>query len=203
MHAGLSRESLLEKLKKEVEDCRKCILWRTRNRPVFGEGPVDAGIMIVGLGPGRQEDLQGRPFVGAAGKFLDRLLAEAGLNRSRVYVTNVIKCFLPKNKATEDQVKSCTPYLDQQIEIIQPRLIVALGNVAACYLLGKFGLGCESMEKIHGRVYEVSSLTLNLSIIPMYHPASALRNPGLRDRLVEDWRELGRIIRSLGLAGQL
>jgi len=100
MHAGLSRESLLEKLKKEVEDCRKCILWRTRNRPVFGEGPVDAGIMIVGLGPGRQEDLQGRPFVGAAGKFLDRLLAEAGLNRSRVYVTNVIKCFLPENKAT-------------------------------------------------------------------------------------------------------
>jgi DNA polymerase len=197
----LSKEILLEKLRKDVENCRKCILWSTRNRPVFGEGPVDAKMMIVGLGPGRQEDLQGRPFVGAAGRFLDQLLTEAGLSRSGVYITNVVKCFLPDNRATEDQVKSCTPYLDQQIEIIQPKLIVALGNVAACYLLGKFGLRCESMEKIHGKVYEVSSLTLSLHIIPMYHPASALRNPGLRGRLVEDWRELGRIIRSLGLAG--
>ena len=201
MHAELSREGLLEKLRKKVENCRKCDLWRTRNRPVFGEGPVDAGIIIVGLGPGRQEDLQGRPFVGAAGRFLDQLLAEAGLSRSGIYITNIIKCFLPENRATEDQIKSCTPYLDQQIEVIQPRLIIALGNVAACYLLEKFGLRCEPMERVHGRVYEVSSLTLSLRIVPMYHPASALRNPGLRGRLIEDWRELGRIIRDLGLAG--
>jgi DNA polymerase len=201
MHTELSRESLLEKLRKEVEYCRRCVLWRARNKPVFGEGPADAEVMIVGLGPGRQEDLQGRPFVGAAGKFLDQLLAEAGLNRSQIYITNVVKCFLPENRATEDQVKSCTPYLDQQIEIIQPRLVIALGNVAACYLLGKFDLRCESMERIHGKIHEVSSLTLRLRIVPMYHPASALRNPGLRSKLVEDWRELGKVIKDLGLAG--
>jgi DNA polymerase len=196
-----SKKELLCGLRKIVETCRKCSLWRTKSRPVFGEGPVDAEIMIVGLGPGRQEDLQGRPFVGAAGKFLDQLLAEAGLSRSRIYITNVVKCFLPENRATEDQVKSCTPYLDQQIEIIQPRLIIALGNVAACYLLGKFDLRCESMERIHGKIHEVSSLTMRLRIVPMYHPASALRNPGLRRKLVEDWRELGKVIKDLGLAG--
>jgi uracil-DNA glycosylase family 4 len=102
-----SKKELLCGLRKIVETCRKCSLWRTKSRPVFGEGPVDAEIMIVGLGPRRQEDLQGRPFVGAAGKFLDQLLAEAGLSRSRIYITNVVKCFLPENRATEDQVKSC------------------------------------------------------------------------------------------------
>jgi len=101
----LSKEILLERLKSIVKNCKKCVLWRTRSRPVFGEGPVNAGIMIVGLGPGRQEDLQGRPFVGAAGRFLDQLLAEAGLSRSGIYITNVIKCFLPENRATEDQIK--------------------------------------------------------------------------------------------------
>jgi DNA polymerase len=109
--------------------------------------------------------------------------------------------FSAENRATEDQIKSCTPYLDRQIEIIQPMLIIALGNVAACYLLEKFGLRCESMERVHGRVYEASSLTLSLRIIPMYHPASALRNPGLRGRLIDDWRGLGKVIKDLGLAG--
>ncbi|MEM4718772.1 MAG: uracil-DNA glycosylase [Nitrososphaerota archaeon] len=196
----MSREAILEDLRKKVEGCRKCALWRTRNRIVFGEGPADAEVMIVGLGPGRQEDLQGRPFVGAAGKFLDQLLSEAGLSRDRIYITNVIKCFLPGNRATEEHVRACTPYLDQQIEVIRPKLIIALGNIAACYLLGKFGLRCEPMEKIHGRAYDVSSLMLSLRIVPMYHPASALRNPGLRDKLIEDWRELGRMFRDLAPA---
>lgn len=198
MTGYLSKEFLLEALKGKVEGCRKCALWRTRNMIVFGEGSSDAEVMIVGLGPGRQEDLQGKPFVGAAGKFLDRLLSEAGLSRNNVYITNVVKCFLPENRAAEEHVRACTPYLDQQIEIIQPKLIIALGNIAACYLLGKFGLRCEPMEKIHGKIYEASSLTLNLRIVPMYHPASALRNPGLRDKLIEDWRELGKMLKDLG-----
>ncbi|RLI39658.1 uracil-DNA glycosylase, partial [Candidatus Bathyarchaeota archaeon] len=111
-----SRIQRLEALRKEVEGCRKCPLWRTRKNPVFGEGPPDAEIMLIGLGPGRQEDLQGRPFVGAAGKFLDQLLEVAGLRREEVYITNVMKCFLPENRATDDEIKTCTQYLDQQIE---------------------------------------------------------------------------------------
>ncbi|HDD42545.1 MAG TPA: uracil-DNA glycosylase [Nitrososphaeria archaeon] len=189
----------MENLRRRVQRCRRCELWKTRRNPVFGEGPANARIMLVGLGPGRQEDLQGRPFVGAAGKFLDRLLEEAGLRRDQLYITNVMKCYLPDNRASEDQVKACSPYLDQQIEIIQPELIIALGNLAASYLLGKFGLKPESMEKMHGKVYEASTLILTLRIVPMYHPASALRNPGLRDRLIEDWRELGARLRELKL----
>ena len=195
----MSKEELLDKLRKEVENCRKCDLWKTRRKPVFGEGPADAEIMLVGLGPGRQEDLQGRPFVGAAGKFLNQLLSEAGLRREEVYITNVMKCFLPENKATGEQVEACTPYLDRQIEIIEPKLIIALGNLAVTYLFGRFGLKAEPMEKIHGRLYEISTLTYSGYIIPMYHPASALRNPSLRDRLVEDWRMLKPVLVKLGL----
>ena len=194
-----SKETELENLRRRVQRCRRCELWKTRRNPVFGEGPANARIMLVGLGPGRQEDLQGRPFVGAAGKFLDRLLEEAGLRRDQLYITNVMKCYLPDNRASEDQVRACSPYLDQQIEIIQPELIIALGNLAASYLLGKFGLKPESMEKMHGKVYEASTLILTLRIVPMYHPASALRNPSLRDRLIEDWRELGARLRELKL----
>ena len=195
----MSKEELLDRLRREVESCRRCDLWRTRRKPVLGEGPADAEIMLVGLGPGRQEDLQGRPFVGAAGKFLDQLLSEAGLRREDVYITNVMKCFLPENRATGEQVEACAPYLDRQIEIIEPRLIIALGNLAVAYLFGKFGLKVEPMERIHGKLYKFSTLTRSGHIIPMYHPASALRNPSLRGRLVEDWRMLKPILVKLGL----
>lgn len=194
-----SKQAELENLRERVQRCRRCELWNTRRKTVFGEGPADARIMLVGLGPGRQEDLQGKPFVGAAGKFLDKLLEEAGLRRNRLYVTNVMKCYLPDNRVSEDQVKACSPYLDQQIEIIQPELIVALGNLAASYLLGKLGLKPEPMERMHGKIYEAATLTLTLRVVPMYHPASALRNPGLRERLIEDWRELGVRLRKLKL----
>jgi len=173
-------------------------LWRTRKNPVFGEGPPDAEIMLIGLGPGRQEDLQGRPFVGAAGKLLDQLLRVAGLVRGEVYITNVMKCFLPENRASEDQIRACTPYLDRQIEVIRPKLIITLGNVAAAYILGKFGLKIDSMERIHGRIFEVSTLTFTARVIPMYHPASALRNPQLRETLMEDWRELRLRLEGMG-----
>jgi len=192
-----SRREILEELRREVENCKKCPLWKTRKKPVFGEGPVDAEIMLIGLGPGYHENIEGRPFVGAAGKLLDKLLELAGLDRTEVYITNVMKCYLPENKANEEEIEACTPYLDKQIEIIQPRIMVALGNVAAEYLFKKFGLKRQSMGKIHGKIYRVSSLILQAEIIPMYHPASALRNPPLRTVLMEDWRKLGEHLREL------
>ena len=185
------RAEQLEALRRRVMRCRRCSLWRTRKNPVFGEGKPDAEIMLIGLGPGRQEDLQGRPFVGAAGKLLDRLLEEAGLRREEVYIANVMKCFLPENRATEDQIRACKVYLDEQIEILKPKILIGLGNVAAEYLFEKFGLRRAPMSEIHGRVFEASTLTLHARIIPMYHPASALRNPALRSTLFEDWRVLG------------
>jgi len=186
-----------KKLVSEVENCRKCELWKTRRYPVVGEGPLDAKIMLVGLGPGYHENLQGRPFVGAAGKFLNHLLELAGLDRSGIYITNVVKCYLPDNKATEEQIEACTPYLDRQIELIKPKLIVALGSVAAKYLLSKFKLPYSSMGRLHGKFYRVRSLTLDFDLAVMYHPASALYNPSMRIILENDWRKLGDYIKSL------
>ena len=160
-------------------------------------GPLDAKIMLVGLGPGYHENLQGRPFVGAAGKFLNHLLELAGLDRSGIYITNVVKCYLPDNKATEEQIEACTPYLDRQVELIKPKLIVALGSVAAKYLLSKFKLPYNSMGRLHGKFYRVRSLTLDFDLAVMYHPASALYNPSMRIILENDWRKLGDYIKSL------
>lgn len=181
----------LKELREEAEKCKKCDLWKNRKNIVFGEGPENAKIMIVGLGPGYYEDLYGKPFIGAAGKLLNKLLEEANLKREEVYITNVVKCYLPNNKATEDQIKICTSnYLDEQIFLINPKVILALGNVAVNYLFNKFKLLIKPMKEIHGKVFEASSLV----IIPMYHPASALRNPGLKETLIEDWKKIKTIL---------
>ena len=193
----MDKVATYKKLVSEVENCRKCELWKTRKYPVVGEGPLDAKIMLVGLGPGYHENLQGRPFVGAAGKFLNHLLELAGLDRSGIYITNVVKCYLPDNKATEEQIEACTPYLDRQVELIKPKLIVALGSVAAKYLLSKFKLPYSSMGRLHGKFYRVRSLTLDFDLAVMYHPASALYNPSMRIILENDWRKLGDYIKSL------
>jgi len=150
--------------------------------------------MLVGLGPGREEDKFGRPFVGRAGMFLNELLSLAGLKRSDVYITNVMKCFLPNNQATEQQIKACTPYLDRQIEIIKPKIIITLGNVATTYIFKKFGLKVESISRVHGKVFEVSTLLGKIKIIPMYHPATALYNPRMKDVLREDWKKLRSLL---------
>jgi len=187
----------LERLRRSVERCRKCPLWKTRNNPVFGEGPADAEVMLIGLGPGYHENLEGRPFVGAAGKLLNKLLESAGLRREEVYITNVVKCYLPENKVTRDELEACTPYLDEQIELIKPKVIITLGNVAMEYAFSKFRLKQEPISRIHGRMFMASSLTLQIKIIPMYHPAAALRNPGLRTIIEEDWKNVGNQLKKL------
>lgn len=181
-------------MRRQVESCRKCKLWQTRFRSVFGEGPEDAKVMFVGLGPGYHENLEGRPFVGAAGKLLDELLELSGLKREDVYITNVIKCYLPTNRATNEEIKTCTQYLDKQIESINPPIIIPLGNVAAGYLLDKFGLQMAPMREMHMKAFSVSTLFLTTKIIPMYHPAAALRNPSLKDMIHNDWRRLGKTL---------
>lgn len=180
----------LGKLVKEIKTCRKCPLWKTRKNPVPGEGDVNTKIMLIGLGPGFNEDRLGRPFVGRAGKFLDELLSSIGIKRREVYITNVVKCFLPNNIATNEQIKACVPYLDEQLAIIKPKIIIALGNVAASYIFKKFGLKSVGIGKIHGKIFEVNSLFGKIKIIPMYHPATALYNPKMKEILRKDWRNI-------------
>jgi uracil-DNA glycosylase family 4 len=183
----------LDRLRKMVEECRKCPLWKNRNKPVFGEGPPDAKIMLIGLGPGYHEDREGRPFVGAAGKFLNKLLDSVGLKREEVYITNVVKCYLPENKVTDEEVKACTPYLDKQIELVDPETIIALGNTAAEYLSKKYRFQFTSMEKMHGQVLRIPTISREVKIVLMYHPAAGLRNPPLRSVIEDDWRKLSLI----------
>jgi len=183
----------LQEIEKEIRICSKCPLHKTRNLPVSGEGNIDNKIILIGLGPGYHENLQGKPFVGAAGKFLDELLQLAGLLRKEIYITNIIKCYLPINKAAEKEIEACTPYLDRQVKIIKPEIILTLGNVSTSYILNKFSFKPESMWKIHGKIFQINNLLLQAKIIPMYHPASALYNPRMKETLREDWKILKNI----------
>ena len=184
-------EELIKEIEREIKNCRKCDLFKNRTNPVPGSGSYKSKIMLIGEAPGYWEDKKGEPFVGKAGKFLDELLLLIGRRREEVFITNVVKCRPPNNREpTEEEVKACTPYLDRQIEIIKPKIIVTLGNVATTYIFKKFGLKVESISRIHGKVFEVSTLLGKIKIIPMYHPATALYNPRMKDVLREDWKKL-------------
>ena len=183
----------LSEMNRRIEVCRKCALWKTRRKPVYGEGFETAKIMVVGLGPGYHENLEGKPFVGAAGKLLDELLALAKLDRKEFYLTNIIKCYLPNNQPTEEEITACTPYLDKQINLINPKTIIPLGNIANNYLFKKFRLPLASIGNLHGKIFSVSTLFSHVTVIPMYHLAAALRNPGLKNVVINDWRKLAEI----------
>ena len=190
----MQADSDLERLRKEVGNCKRCSLWKNRKNVVFGEGPENASIFLIGLGPGRNENLHGKPFIGAAGKFLNHLLALAGLSRKEVYITSVMKCYLPKNKATKEQINACRRYLDRQLEIIKPSMIIPLGNVALQYVSEKFNVGFDRISKIHGKLFNAKASWGEIKIIPMYHPAAALRNGALRKTLEKDWKKLRSVV---------
>lgn len=177
-------------LYEEIADCPRCELARTRTRTVPGAGPAAASIMFVGEGPGQREDEQGLPFVGAAGRFLDQLLVGAGLARSEVYITNIVKCRPPGNRDPEvEEIAACRPYLDRQIEIIDPALIVTLGRFSM-----QRWVADAQISRIHGQAREVDGRT----IVPMYHPAAALRRGDLRPVMEADFAQLPALAAAAG-----
>jgi uracil-DNA glycosylase family 4 len=178
-----------EKLVKEIMSCTKCRLHKYRKNPVPGEGPLNAKVMVVGEAPGKNEDLQGRPFVGAAGQLLNKLLELAGLRREEVYITNVVKCRPPGNRdPQEDEIAACLPYLIRQIKLIKPKLIIAVGRHAARTLLQLAGYRWTSMSEQHGKIYEANIEGVKLLIAVTYHPAAALYKPPIRQKLEEDFK---------------
>lgn len=190
MHV-LSKQKLMEALAREVKTCRKCGLWQFRKNPVVGEGSLDTRVMFIGEAPGYWENIKGRPFVGAAGKLLDRLLLGIGLSRNEVYIGNVLKCRPPENRdPTPDEIKTCTPFLDRQVEIIKPKFIVLLGRHSTSYVFSKLGMRFSGITKVRGRVFEAELLGLHMFIIPMFHPAAALYNAKYRDFLERDFKIL-------------
>ena len=174
----------------EVMACTRCELHKSRMIAVPGEGPADAKIMFVGEGPGQNEDEQGRPFVGAAGKLLTELLESIGLNRAEVFITNIVKCRPPNNRAPRrSEVEACNPYLIDQIRLIKPRIVCALGTPAITALLGDE----YSATKAHGKPVPKDRLT----ILPMYHPAAALYDASLKEVLASDFKILKRLLADL------
>jgi len=181
--------SELTELYKEVRVCQKCILSQGRANAVPGEGPEDAGILFIGEGPGFHEDRQGRPFVGAAGNYLTELLEKIDLKREEVYITNVIKCRPPGNRDPQpEEIEACRPYLDRQIALIRPRLIITLGR----YSMQRYFPGA-SISRIHGQPKRVG----NVIYYPMFHPAAALHQPRWRSLVEEDICKIPHLLAKL------
>jgi len=154
--------------------------------------------MFIGEAPGFNEDKQGKPFVGQAGKIFDELLESVNLKREEIYITNILKCRPPANRnPTSEEIKFCTPYLEKQIEIIKPKVICCLGNFATEFIMKRFSLNKElqSISRIHGKIFSISTLTQNnLKIIPLYHPAVATYDPYKIETLKKDFINLKGII---------
>ncbi|MEM1565563.1 MAG: type-4 uracil-DNA glycosylase [Candidatus Bathyarchaeia archaeon] len=193
--------SVLEAVASEVKACTKCSLWRNRKNAVPGEGNPNAEVMFIGEAPGYWEDIKGRPFVGAAGKFLDSLLAEAGLLRGQVFIGNVLKCRPPGNREPAPaEIEACTPFLDRQIRAIQPKLIVTLGNHSTAYIFAKAGLPFKGITEARGKFYQANVLGLAVVVFPTLHPAAGLYSAKYKQLLIEDFRMLKAKVHELGLA---
>ena len=184
----MTPEEILAQIAAEVEVCQKCDLHYSRKNGVSGEGPANADIMFIGEGPGFHENEQGRPFVGAAGRFLEELLGQVGMKREDVFIGNVVKCRPPSNRDPQpDELAACAPYLDRQIQAINPKVIVTLGR----FSMAKF-LHNAKISQIHGQAMQVRGRL----IVPMYHPAAALHQPSLRAVIERDFAQLPELIAS-------
>src|SRR5438552_17931478 len=183
--------SALAALAAEASACTSCRLAQTRTQVVFGVGNPEAELMFVGEAPGFHEDKQGFPFVGQAGKLLDKLLAGIGLTRADVYVANVLKCRPPGNRDPQpDEIEQCEGYLFRQIEAIEPKLVATLGNFATKLLSGK-PLG---ITRVHGQEQEVTLGGRHVLLYPLYHPAAALYTPAMLNVLEEDFRRIPELL---------
>ncbi len=182
----MTPEDVLAQIASEVSACVKCELHRTRKKAVPGEGPAGSEIMLIGEGPGFYENEQGRPFVGAAGQFLDQLLEQAGLKRTEVWIGNVVKCRPPGNRdPLPEELAACDAYLERQIEAIAPKIIITLGR----FSMNKF-LPDAKISAVHGQMRRVGKYF----VIPMYHPAAALHQPKWKPQILADFAKLPALL---------
>lgn len=178
-----------KELVEEIRNCKKCRLHKNRRNTVPGEGSLNTKLIFIGEAPGVKEDEEGRPFVGAAGKLLTKLLENNGISREEVFITNVVKCRPPGNREPyDDEIKACLPYLTRQIAMIKPKIIVTLGRVSTKILYSLAHIPFTSMSKLHGSVRNVYINGLEIKLIATYHPAAALYNPQLRTTLEKDFK---------------
>lgn len=188
MSESTTKQQLFAQLHEECLQCQKCPLWETRTNVVFGVGNPDSPILIIGEGPGEQEDLQGEPFVGAAGKLLDDMLQLIGLDRSKLYIANIVKCRPPRNRdPLKEEQEACMPWLEQQMERMQPQVILCLGRVAAQRMIRPD----FKITQDHGKWYRQG----NTRLMAIYHPSALLRDESKRPETFADLREFRRYVR--------
>jgi uracil-DNA glycosylase family 4 len=186
--SGKMKAQALKALREEIGDCTRCTLARERNKIVFGEGDPHAMLMFIGEAPGREEDIQGRPFVGDAGTLLTRLIERMGLTREEVYIANIVKCRPPMNRDPEqDEIETCRGFLEKQIEIIEPTVIMTLGRIAVQTLMGNSKLKITS---IRGKFFDYEGIP----VMPTFHPAYLIRNP--KDKWLT-WEDAQKVLERL------
>jgi DNA polymerase len=182
----VTAEETLTQIAKEVAVCQKCALYHSRKNAVPGEGPATSEIMFIGEGPGFYENEQGRPFVGAAGKFLDEVLTQAGLKRPEVWIGNVVKCRPPSNRdPLPEELTACNEYLERQIAALNPKIIITLGR----YSMSKFMPGAK-ISTVHGQMRRVGEWF----VIAMFHPAAALHQASLKPAIMKDFAQLPKLL---------
>jgi uracil-DNA glycosylase len=187
--AAAQRPVALAAIRDLIGDCQRCRLAQGRNKIVFADGDANAQLMFVGEGPGADEDAQGLPFVGRAGQLLNNMIGAMGLKREQVYIANIVKCRPPQNRKPEpDEAHTCMPFLERQIEVVRPRVLVALGATAATYLLGMRG----SIASMRGRIHDYRGI----QTVVTYHPAFLLRDPAQKK---EAWKDLQMAMSALGI----
>ncbi|GBC98532.1 hypothetical protein HRbin17_01045 [bacterium HR17] len=191
MHAKNEALAALEALHQQILVCTQCPLHKGRTHAVPGEGNPNAKVMFIGEAPGEQEDAQGRPFVGPAGRFLNELLALAGLSRDEVFITNVVKCRPPNNRTpTNDEILACHPYLEAQIALIRPSVVCLLGSAALKAMLPELK---ATVTQVHGQPFVKSGIVF----VPLLHPAAALHQPKWKDVLRQDMLKLKALLAEL------
>lgn len=190
--APAEKQETLEQIRKNLGDCQRCKLGATRNKLVFGAGNPQARLVFVGEGPGADEDQKGEPFVGDAGRMLNRIISAMGLQREEVYICNVVKCRPPQNRNPEkDEIAACSPFLLRQLHSIKPEVIVALGTFAAQTVLGSK----EPISKLRGKFHDFHGVPL----MPTYHPSYLLRSGGNSDSFWTVWDDMTQVLRLLKL----
>ena len=187
----------LEQIAEEIKKCKKCDLWKTKTNYVPGEGSSYSGIVFVGEAPGREEDIQGRPFVGNAGKLLTELIEDKlGLRREQVFIGNVLKCRPPNNRDPHpEEIEACKPYLIRQLKVLKPSIIVCLGRHSASLLFNEFRLPFSGITRVRGKPFEVKADWGKIKLIAVYHPAAALYRPPLKETLEKDFSKLREFIK--------
>ena len=189
----MTKQEALSQIAEEIKKCRRCPLGEKATQAVPGEGDSGAQVMFIGEAPGFWEDQKGIPFCGAAGKLLDKLLAQAGLKREEVFIANILKHRPPQNRDPQPQeIEACQFFLDRQIEVIKPQVVVSLGR----FSLSKF-LPNASITQVHGRPRLINFGGKELILVPMYHPAAALRNGKIMTEEEEDFRRLGEFLKKM------